>query len=541
MIPQPCNLGKQLFNHQLTAIAELEHRESNLEMNHTNYTIYSNLGIYADLIGYGKTLTMVGLVLRDKMNFFSEEPYIHEVITQIYGNGNVVKKNRYRYQRLNTTLIVANQSILKQWWDEFALTPLNVVLVNNRKKCEMIDPQSFNVVLINKTMYNHFVSRFPNYAWKRLIYDEPSFTNIPSMRHIVAGFHWLVTATPDTMLYTNKNPYTYLGSLFAGYIEYNLFQNLIFKNDDDYVRQSIQLPPMKHLYHYCSDTITNLLKDIIPKDMEEMISGGNIEGLIRYLGGTSSTNVFELIEKEKTELIQESQGKIERYERMNDLVRMEKWKLKKLECQKELDEFRYRLENISLLESCYICLDKLTEPIINKCCYNIFCAKCILTWLSKNQSCPLCRKEQDPSMMIHLTQTATCHNDMQKILPQRTKTKIEMIVDILSNKPDGARIIIFSSFDETYQQLSVIIPNLSRLMGRSETRNKTIETFKSDISCPILFLNSIENGAGINLQEATDVILYHQMSETLEAQVIGRCYRVGRTSPLIVHHLCEKN
>jgi hypothetical protein len=538
MIPQPPELKKQLFPHQLNAITELEKRESCHEINTTNHTIYSNIGIYADLIGFGKTLTIVGVVLRDKMRFFSEDPYIHEVITQIYGNGNIVKKNRYRYQRLNTTLILANQSILKQWWDEFSLTPLQVVLVNNRKKCEIIDPQLFDVVLISKTMYNHFVSRFPNYAWKRFVFDEPSFTPISAMRTIVAGFHWLVTATPDNMLYTSKNPYTYLGSLFSGYIEYNLFQNLIFKNDDDYVRMSVELPSIHHSYHNCSDTIANILRDIIPKDMEEMISGGNIEGLIRCLGGTSSTNVFELIEKEKVLLIQEAESKIDRYARMNDIQRIDKWKLRKTQCQKELDELHYRLNNIDLLECCHICLEKIEEPIINKCCYNIFCGKCILTWLTQHTTCPLCRQEQNPSMMIHLSVKSSLE-PKKPIL--HIKTKVATVRDILSTKDENARVIIFSCYDETYQQLSMIIPNLSRLMGRFETRNRIIESFKTDISHPVLFLNSIENGAGINLQEATDIILYHQMSETLEAQVIGRCYRVGRTCPLTVHHLCEKN
>jgi SNF2 family DNA or RNA helicase len=538
MIRQPPELKKELFPHQLNAITEMEKKESCHEVSNINHTIYSNIGIYSDIIGFGKTLTLVGLVLRDKMIFGSDEPYIHEIVTQIYGNGNIVKKNRYRYQRLNTTLILANQSILKQWVDEFSLTPLQIVLINNRKKCEMVDPQLWDVVLCSPTMFNHFVSRFPNYAWKRFIFDEPSFTKITAMRTIVAGFHWLVTATPDNILYTNKNPYTYLGSLFGGYIEYNLFQGLIFKNDDDYVRMSIELPSIRHMYHSCSDTIANILRDLIPKDMEEMISGGNIEGLIRCLGGTSSTNVFELVEKEKQQLIQEADSKMDRYNRMNDNVRIEKWKLRKIQYQKELNELKYRLENINMLECCHICLEKIEEPVINKCCYNIFCGKCILKWLTKQATCPLCRQEQNPSMMIHLNVKSSV-DIIKPIL--HTKTKVETVRDILKTKNEDARVIIFSSYDETYQQLSMIIPNLSRLMGRFETRNRIIESFKTDSSHPVLFLNSIENGAGINLQEATDVILYHQMSETLESQVIGRCYRVGRTCPLNVHHLCEKN
>ena len=43
-----------------------------------------------------------------------------------------------------------------------------------------------------------------------------------------------------------------------------------------------------------------------------------------------------------------------------------------------------------------------------------------------------------------------------------------------------------------------------------------------------LCLNYINNGAGINLQEATDIILYHEMNEDLSTQIIGRANRIGR-------------
>ena len=53
----------------------------------------------------------------------------------------------------------------------------------------------------------------------------------------------------------------------------------------------------------------------------------------------------------------------------------------------------------------------------------------------------------------------------------------------------------------------------------------------------MIFLNSNCNGAGINLQEATDIILYHKMTETTQNQIIGRANRIGRLECLNVHHL----
>ena len=67
-------------------------------------------------------------------------------------------------------------------------------------------------------------------------------------------------------------------------------------------------------------------------------------------------------------------------------------------------------------------------------------------------------------------------------------------------------------------------------------REKNIYAFKTG-EINVLFLNSKNNGAGINLQEATDIILYHKMNENLETQILGRANRIGRDIELKVHHL----
>ena len=74
------------------------------------------------------------------------------------------------------------------------------------------------------------------------------------------------------------------------------------------------------------------------------------------------------------------------------------------------------------------------------------------------------------------------------------------------------------------------------IKGRSESREKLIKEFKSG-KTRVIFLNSRNNGAGINLQECTDIILYHQMENSTTTQILGRANRIGRTDELNVHHL----
>ena len=74
------------------------------------------------------------------------------------------------------------------------------------------------------------------------------------------------------------------------------------------------------------------------------------------------------------------------------------------------------------------------------------------------------------------------------------------------------------------------------IKGSVETRQKSINSFKNG-NVQVIFLNSRYYGAGINLEETTDIIIYHSMSESSQSQIIGRANRIGRETSLKVHHL----
>jgi SNF2 family DNA or RNA helicase len=53
-------------------------------------------------------------------------------------------------------------------------------------------------------------------------------------------------------------------------------------------------------------------------------------------------------------------------------------------------------------------------------------------------------------------------------------------------------------------------------------------------------MNARHVGAGINLEAATHVVLYHRMNTELEKQVIGRAVRFERSAELRVVHLVHE-
>ena len=59
----------------------------------------------------------------------------------------------------------------------------------------------------------------------------------------------------------------------------------------------------------------------------------------------------------------------------------------------------------------------------------------------------------------------------------------------------------------------------------------TLNNFKEG-NINILVMNTLQMGAGLNITEATHVILLHAMNHEEEKQILGRAYRVGRTNEL---------
>jgi SNF2 family DNA or RNA helicase len=107
---------------------------------------------------------------------------------------------------------------------------------------------------------------------------------------------------------------------------------------------------------------------------------------------------------------------------------------------------------------------------------------------------------------------------------------------LASNK----KFLIFSMYDESFsiirRELDEHKIDFVEISGSKATRDSKIKKFKEG-KVNVVFLNSRFNGAGINLEQATDIILYHEMPASIREQVIGRALRIGREGDLDVHNL----
>jgi len=539
LVSQPKNLKKSLFKHQLASIYQMETLEREKVVQCVWGVKETRLGFNADVTGYGKTLSMIGLIARNKMEWDLDTPFAKEIVTT-EAAGLITSRRIERYDKLPTTLILVPTSIVSQWEKELEHTTLKVKIIDCRKEVEEVVVENYDVVIVTTAMFNNLAISYARYAWKRFIFDEPGHVRVSGMKEIQAGFYWFVTATPEDINLRHKNC---RGSFMKKVIGEELcriedqFAGMILRNDLRFVQASFTTPSTYHHYHKCFQPVLNAVQGMINNNIHNMIAAGNIEGAVIALGGKKTENILELVKKDILEQKNSTEEDIIIY---RDIKKDDK----KLEISKEkletitikLCELENRFNDM-LKDVCSICTEKLKNPIMEPCCQNLFCGECLFIWLQRKQSCPLCRSIVNTSDLVYLGEKSNDDNSFNH--KHKRLTPLEKVTEILTSNLTG-KFIIFSEYDATFKPICRMLKeegiNFSVVVGNRKARDQSIESFKTG-DTRVIFLNSNFNGAGINLQEASDIILYHKMSSNTQNQIIGRANRIGRLEPLNVHHL----
>ena len=499
----------------------------------------TKIGINSDITGYGKTLTMIGLISRDKMEWDLELPYTFETIIS-EGKGRVRNYFTSRYDKLPTTLILVSNSIVGQWEKEIQKSTLNYFVVKSCKDIEKVKAEEYDVILITVTYFNKIAMMYSKFAWKRFIFDEPGHLKVAGMREIHAGFYWLVTATPELIL--NQHKFckgSFMKDILTGMHSLTFLDDITIQNSPEFIRSSFEMPNTNYIVHNCFQPLYNVIEKYVSSSIRNMVEAGDIEGAIESLGGTKTSNIVELIREKKSEEIEEINMKICLYAMREDDIKLNKWLGRKERIENQLTEINEKYENM-LKTECNICTEVLTEPVLEPQCQNLFCGRCLFQWLMHKNTCPLCRCEINPKELIYVS-TATGENskELKGKIKEMKMTKVEKIIDIISSKPEG-KFLVFSDYDNTFYPIcSAMRENrihYVQVKGNVKTREKNLDSFRNG-DTKVIFLNSTTDGSGINLTESTDIILCHGMDESSERQIIGRALRVGRKEPLNVHYL----
>ena len=195
-VSQPSNLKINLFPHQLASIYNMEKLETENIIEKDNYIIETKIGINADISGYGKTLSMIGLIIRDRMEWDLEKPFI---FTKILSESNSLIKRyyTYRFEKLPSNLIlISDENILCQWENDLKYTTLTYKKILSIKDVEDLNEINTDIIFIRPSIYNILIIKFQDYAWKRFIFDDPTSKVIKRMKEVYANFYWFITSKP---------------------------------------------------------------------------------------------------------------------------------------------------------------------------------------------------------------------------------------------------------------------------------------------------------------------------------------------------------
>ena len=495
-----------LFDHQKTSIIVMEQFEKKTSViidSETN--IQTTLGILADLPGYGKTLSVIGLIGKTKFDT-EEEFYFKEKIEQTMF---VSKLKTKRLDQLTVSLILVNISLLSQWIIELQRTSLRYLAIYTKGDIEGIDMSKYDIILVAHNVYNLFCQVYRNKCWKRFVIDEPASLRIVSMEEITAKFYWLVTATPYE-LYPRKRS----GFVSDMLPEFEWLKYIILKNDDQYVKISYDMPITNHIYYTISCDMSKFFDGIVNCNTIEMMQAGNISGALASLGNISDS-IIDSFRQRKQKRLEELMANEENI----DKIQLIKQHLTILD-----DRLRRHISE----NTCILCNSKHEHLNVLTCCQTLFCG------CHTSSICPICKSTESQFLAVELDD-----------LPDYTQsvvinsTKIQQTMSIISDA-SHKKILIFSNFNESFVTIKKCLDEKKiaflELRGTKEKRDNTIDLYKTG-NVNVLLLNTIHSGAGLNLQETTDIIIYHRLHDYQKTQVLGRANRIGRKMNLNVHYL----
>jgi SNF2 family DNA or RNA helicase len=334
-------------------------------------------------------------------------------------------------------------------------------------------------------------------------------------------------------------------------------KEVFVKNDDEYVKQGINLPPIIHSTIYCksvANVVGILGNDKSMNTIISMLIADDYDGISEHFQCAVKTPL-EVMEVYKKDLGTQIDNKQKEYTYVSSKTySTQKAKDDAVEkVSKELNSMKTRLasliENITSINddnSCAICYEAISKPILFPCCGHVFCSQCIFDSLKMGlKKCAYCNSPLEMDKVVLLTEKD--HNTKNKNKEDQVRTRLDAcinkITSILETNPD-AKILLFSEFDGTFSKVNNKLKELKIVYEHLQGSSNHIAAMLKRLSSgdtKVLLLNSRLFGAGLNISQASDLIIYHKMSDTLRVQIIGRSHRMGRVGSLNVHQILSED
>lgn len=587
---QPSNIKITLKPHQLTLLKkciDIENNELKLksipELSDDVEDIdklITRIGVIGDRVGSGKSYVILSLI---QMNNILDRD---DIIIKSYGLNNVLFSVLQKKSGIHTNLLVIPHNLTNQWktYIEAFSDNLKYAIINKKTIEDFLEDkvnvEDYNLIVVTSTYYNKFATFFSNknLKFQRIIYDEVDSLNIPVCRMIDTRFIWFVTASYGNVLYPrgytkweptlNRYVWCANGIVHSGFIKnilLDIWQNvplklsklLIIKNNDEYIENSNHLPEIiKNIIKCRTPNSIRILNGIVDRNIIECLNADDIQGAINNVSSSnkgSEENIIELMIQKYNKAITNFTIKLNYcqhyiYDNEND----KQSEIAKITNKIKENETKINLikQRINESETCSICYEDIENKTITRCCQNSFCFKCINLWLMRSAICPICKSTLDSRNIYSVVNDLTSNIPMEVEEESFDNTicdkhdKYKNLEILLQNKREGAKFLIFSNYDSSFTSIYSIMDKLNikyvHLKGNANVIKCMVDKYKTG-DTDILLVNTRHYGSGLNLENTSDIIMFHKFDTEIEKQVIGRAHRIGRTDPLNIWYFLYEN
>jgi SNF2 family DNA or RNA helicase len=215
--------------------------------------------------------------------------------------------------------------------------------------------------------------------------------------------------------------------------------------------------------------------------------------------------------------------------------------------EEKVDRIRTQLASLesrvskAATDLCPICYDVPKTATLTPCCRQVFCLSCLCECISAKPACPLCRIGiASPKDLLVIGEE---EEEQQTETGPSHPTKGAALLKLLSESTADQRFLVFSAHEASFKGLQALLFARGircEVLQGSSARVQRLRAQFQEGAVRVLCMNARHVGAGLNLEAATHVVLYHRMNVELERQVIGRAIRFERAAALRVVHLVHE-
>jgi SNF2 family DNA or RNA helicase len=492
-------------------------------------------------------------------------------------------------------LVIVPHTVIPQWEAYIhEQTMLRPYVVRRTIDCDYEKPRfyhnvfSADVVLVSTTMIKRFIGALlfhgglhSRIVWSRVFVDEADSITLPIRESdISARFFWFITGSHLNMIFTRGIWGYRINSLPAetqarigsgtvsgitgsstGFVNSMMANDMdpilvrpILRNTDSWIEESLKQPVVTHETILCrAPASLGILRNFVTPAALEALHAGDVAGALAALGleATSKESIVTAVtaglrhdieQAEKLLAFKHTMDYSSVAAKTDGIARAE---AKVTALKEKLASLEKRVSGMDS-ELCPICYDVPHTPTLTPCCRQTFCLACVCECVAKKPACPLCRvpiKSVKELMVVGSGNSSGNDPNTGLGTDDQGPTKGAALLTLLSDIGQDDKYLVFSSHEASFKGLREVLATRGvkcELLAGTAARIQRLRKQFSEGKIQVLCMNARHVGAGLNLEMATHVVLYHKMNVEMENQVIGRALRFEREKELRVIHLAHE-